>query len=70
MSLSIKITMMCKVLTYEKVFKFLKKFAKTNREMYGKIDIFLSETLPNTKGLLKMSNCTKLKTGSLPLAFG
>lgn len=60
MSLSVRNTMSCKVAIDEKVFKFLGKFAKTNRKMYGRIDIFLNETLPNAEDPCTLPNCKKL----------
>jgi mRNA interferase RelE/StbE len=44
----------------EKVFKFLQKFAKTNRKMYGRIDTFLNETLPNAESPCTLPNAKKL----------
>lgn len=52
--------MSCKVLIDEKVFKFLDKFSKTNRKMYGRIDTFLNETLPNAENPCTLPNAKKL----------
>ncbi len=53
--------MSCKVSIDKKAVKALQKLAKSNREMYGKIDIFLHTTLPSAENPCTLPNAKHLQ---------